>query len=767
MHTSLAQQEVAANKGSSERSVAFVEYLFQPEAPKFIFDDIYHFSMRHYRRHANNRNMLPVVKMMTATVLDSMSRVPAPVLFVPEAITNGTSYLSLAEQHEARIRSARNGLLTTYRMGEILNKDELDALTEKNKNKAMTRLEGFRRLYPYYSVMSPTGMEAMLKTLVREAGFTNYQMLRDEDFEAFWVAVCLNSLRGGFADDVAYSRNGNFETFALFLAQYGVVPFRPRGDIDVVMPGKKMATPYDYVEMLFAHLLDVVPRGFTSDLSVKMAMRMFMLEEMRTSGLSHPQWGALRPERMNPALRALPDSHNKAFSRLKQDMMRFMRDRNLEGNLGDLFGLDGYDGLSTYYRERVCELAAPARKGGGDSYISESRDKLDMDAKLKKKNLYHILSFSIPYQLDGDFFSAKAGLLPDHDFADLGRAEQIGLKAFMGLSETVKPSQKLEKAIFLLMDRRGGAAAQSYAAASGLIVPAEARGTQRRDAGADFERAVKDANIEKSGVITQALLRYHMDADVTSMERVEADAEIFHHYRDAIAAPGPDRLSSAGKIVYGAEILRRQTQLAVFDTGWESSALLAALRLYARKIQLGIVPRPANLAANALNVADVAGVSSGHAAPYTSSSLSDDLRSLTSYLRKLSEAGTEEYPRQAVRGLLETMVIIGLYYNKNMNHAASPAKDRVLIDWQAVPLSLKEGLESDKDQVIALCAEGKALLLSGALLALSPDDLTGQLEDIDPDYIAAHRKLEAAQEIASSRKARSAAQRRFKGFDAS
>ena len=41
-----------------------VDYLFDFTGPKYLFDDLYHFSVRHYKRHQNNRNMLPVVKLM-------------------------------------------------------------------------------------------------------------------------------------------------------------------------------------------------------------------------------------------------------------------------------------------------------------------------------------------------------------------------------------------------------------------------------------------------------------------------------------------------------------------------------------------------------------------------------------------------------------------------------------------------------------------------------------------------------------------------------
>jgi hypothetical protein len=129
-------------------------------------------------------------------------------------------------------------------------------------------------------------------------------------------------------------------------------------------------------------------------------------------------------------------------------------------------------------------------------------------------------------------------------------------------------------------------------------------------------------------------------------------------------------------------------------------------------------------------------------------------------------SGVEEYPRQPVRGLLETLIMTDLYYNKNLNLAASGAAGKPLIDWQAVPLSLKDGLESRKAEILALRHEAKELLIGKALLALAPDELTGQLELIDPDYSRAWKKLKAEQDEAQSRKSRRSSQRDVKGFDA-
>lgn len=764
MRNSLDLFRVRAD-GSKSVAQTLVDYLFDPSGPKFLFDDIHNFSGRHYARHATARNMLPVVKLMLAKFIERTAGQDTGFLFVPEAITNGKIYYDHAKKHEKRIRESRGGRLVTYRMGEVLNKGELDLLTEKNKNAALNRLQGLHALFPRDAVISPTGMEAMLKTLVNEPGFTNYQMLRDEDFEAFWIGVCLTSDRGVFTDDVAYSRNGNFETFALFLTQYGVVPFRPKADTEIVFPDGKQVTPCDYVGMIFSYMRDVVPRGFTADVSLKMAVRMMMLEDMRTGAWEHMRWGRLDPDRIAPALKDLPPSHDRAFARLKREFAVFVRDNDLEKDLGDLFGLDGYDGLTNYYEHHIRPLAE--RRPGNDAAAQKKRDrriheKLDVGGALEKKKA-RTPNLQIPYQLDGDFFSPRARLFDEGHFDRCEYPERIALKAFMGLMETPKPTLARPGApngeIFIAIDRRGGRAAQDYAAAHGLVMPEEARGVSDSFNLQNFDEVVKTANIARTEAAAERARALYPGVFVTTLENVEHDAESYRSYRNAIAAPGSGVLSGEAKTAYACEILRRRGRIAVFDENWENQAKTTFLRLQARKIQLGLVSRPDNMPPYALAVGDLA-----ETELFTERSLVDDVETMTRAMHRLADAQTEDYPRHVVKGLLELVTFADLYYNHDLNVTAG--NGRALIDWQSVPLDVKNGLESRKADFVALKTEAKRLILSRGLDALAPEELEGAMERIDPSYARAKRVRDESQRIAQSLPARPGSHHRRKGFDA-
>lgn len=737
----------------------YIETLFSLNGPKHLFDDLYHFSGRHYQRHANNRNMLPVVKFMTSILLYRMMMQPNDIAFIPEAITNGKIYYDLAEGYEDRIRSVRDGHLTTYRMAEVLNKDELDIRTEKNKIRAMQRVELFHRLLPNHAVISPTGMEAMLKTLIHEPGFTNKQMLRDEDFEAFWIAICLHCNRGVFADDVIYSRNGNFETFALFLTQYGIGPSLRPASVDVIGAHKKQLTPFDYASMLFSHLLDVVPRGFTSDLSLKMLMRMIMLEDMRQHKLAHPQWGRLDPQAFSPSISGLSASHDKKFDALKRDVFTFIASYNLLPHLGNLFGLDGYDGLYDFARERVNEAPSLIGFRPDKDYRSRNDSILNSDAALQRGQLFRHFSSQIPYQLDGDFFSSKPSLLPQYDFKkDLTLPEQVALKAIAGLDETLKPARSGKRSTLLLVDRRGGECAEAYATKYQAQTISESRGIVSSFDTTNFEENVTTHNISKARSLVQKLSNARNV--VLSSEDCEFAASIFSQYRSAISALGPPRMSGAGKLLLAQEYLRRRVDHVIFDRHWVNSDFLCALRIYARKIQLGLIDRPLNRPAFALHVQDLVAAEEGEV---KYSSLADDLYSIHAYIATLQQRGTQEFPPQLMRCALEIVVMLDMYYARDVNRAAHEDGKEGLVQWQSVPLSLTAGLESQKTSILELKSQVKDFLLSYGVQFLEHNDLKGQLEKIDSSYLRAKSALEAREDVMRARDPQNISQQKIPG----
>lgn len=743
--------------GKPTTTVCFVNSLFDRDKPAFIFDDLFHFSIRHHERHKNYKNMQPVAKLMLAKVAERIASQDISAMMIPEAITNGLLYFDLAKRHERRIREVRNGHLTTYRMAELLPNAELDLLTDKNKNRAMARLEGFQMLFPESLVISPTGMEAFLKNVINEPGFTNRQSLRDEDFEAFWIGVCYLCTQGGFADEVAYSRNGNFETFALFLTQYGVVPFRPDGKTDVYFPNGKIVTPLDYLKILYGHMSDVVPKGFTADLTVKMAVRLMMLEDMRVNGFSHPYWGQLEPSKINPRLKSLNYSHDKAFLDMSHTFIAFMEEHNLSPHLNDLFGLDGnnsYDRLFDYYQKRLESL--PKTRIILDLNDVRHRmnrwqqQSLSMEAALNQRDLIHDPIIRTPYQLDGDFFSVRPTLFDEKHFDVCAKHEQIALNAFMGLRETPQRQKiiegKFKGEICLLFDRRGGSEANIYMQEHNALVPDEARGLVDSFSDSNFDARVRSKTIEKARVATDTIKKIFPDREIVTSEEIEHDADNFESNRQAIREHGPRKLSSQAKLAYTEEIIRRSVSHLITDSFWANSAYLTWNRIHARKIQLGLIERPANIPQTGLVIGDFNAEKGIFPKTFF-----EDFHTLLEEMKKHVEAGSENYPRHVVKGLMEMSVIDSLYYNMDKNKLASADGKEGLIDFQQVPLSFKAGMEEKKQEMISALQEAKNMVLNHGMEALSYDDVSGTVERIDRDYLAAKERQDAAQKFAHGR----------------
>lgn len=742
-----------------QSSVDFVASLFDRDKPSFIFDDLFHFSIRHHEHHKAYKNMQPVAKLMLAKFAERLKGQDMPAMMIPEAITNGMLYFDLAKKHEARIRDVR-GHLTTYRMAELLPGSELELLTEKNKNRAMARLEGFQNQFTDSLIVSPTGMEAFLKSIIHEPGFTNGQSLRDEDFEAFWVGVCYLCKQGGFADEVAYSRNGNFETFALFLTQYGVVPFRPDAETNVYFPDGQIVTPLDYLKILYDHMTDVVPRGFTADLTVKMAVRLMVLEDMRVNGYEHPHWGKLDLGKVNPELMRLRSNHNKEFKKLSDKVIAFMEEHDMSSQLGDLFGLDGnneYDRLGEYYQTRVDAMNGKLPKIDLEAERAEltawRQDRLSMERALAANDNLHDALIRTSYQLDGDFFDDKAALFDEGHFARCAKHEQIALKAYMGLRETPQNQKiaegKFKGEIFVMFDRRGGSEAEKYMAEHGVLVPDEARGLVDSFSDANFDNIVKAKNIDNLNAAHEALKVKYPNRTIVTSEEIEHDADNLERNRDAIRERGAAKMSPQAKLAYQEEIIRRSVSHLVTDPVWANSASLTWARLHARKVQLGLLKRPDNIPPTGMLVGDY-----DDKKGIIPRSFLDDYRALSGEMKRHVEAGSENYPRHVVKGLMEMTVMAYVYYNMDKNKAANPKGREGLIDFQKVPLSFKAGLEDNKAEFIDLMREAKDMILHHGMEALSEDDVSGAVEQVDRDYLAAKQRQDADQSIVHSRDAK-------------
>jgi hypothetical protein len=750
----------------------FVRYLYDSSSgPKFLFDDIYHFSLKYYDRNKGQKTLLPLVKFMLATVLERVLNLEAPFIMRPEVIT---SFFENAKRHEKRVREAREGHLTIYRLAEILSQMELAPLTAIHKNAAMGLIDGFSRLFPDHAVLSPTGMEAMLKVVMSDPGFTNGQPLRDEDFEAFWMAICYIADLGGFASNAAWSRNGNFETFPLFMMQYGILPFRDFSGHDamtITMPGKEQAEPCDYLKMIFAHLQDVVPQGFTSDLSLKMAVRVLMLEDMRRERWTHKQW-PLDQSRVSRALKNLGPEHDAKFDEVRRNLINFIEARNIAGHLNDpvleeITGHGDVDGVADFYRTRCLPDADPQIKTTGyrgKDYQQEARDMLDM-AKALSKDGGGRRPKAPPYELEGKFLHVRERLMPDDSFGAMPRDQSLAVKALVGLWEIVRPPLDGKESIFLFVNPRGGQIASEYAAKHGIAVPGEARGIgsafdeNANDENASFERVVRDPTIKKSRRIEKHLRALYPKSPVFSVENaVDPVGKVFERSRAAIATGGSKEMGGEAKAAFAQELVRRRTTMAVFDHAWETDGFLTRERIYCRKIQLGLVERPEHLSPYDLQVKDVAGNPDWkHKKLFTTPSLVDDLLTLTACMRKMVAAETQDYPADIVRGLLETVAMINLYYNENLSRAANPDKDNSrLIDWEKVDIAVKGPLDDANSQPLIqdALAEAKELIRRHGIVSLDRDYLSGQLEIIDPDYKKARVELEQRQKLAATRSPR-------------
>ena len=605
------------------------DYFYDRTEPQHIFDDQFYFTLRLLNSNPLYEKMRAVVKMMfTARAIEAFSQ-DIDLEMVPEAITAGPDFMAMAIAHKAKVIEAY-GEMAIYRLYDFLNKEQLNIYRGKNENRSMKRGNDLDALHSedkkLLNILLPSGMEPMLIVALLVAGFTNKEFLNDQMFEGYHVPVSQISRLGKFMDNLGDSRNGNFETFTQFQTRYGIIPIRPLGDTKITTPDGQDVTPADYLAILQGYIAkateakdpetgEIVP--IMADLSLKMAVRVMMLEEMRATGRPHVgqpgcrSWGALDQSRIDPVLRALGPDHDARFATIKDAILAYMEKHNLRWQLGDHFGLTDYDGESAYYDRYLTEMKArrPKLKQLAEVWRAEVaaiNDRLDTAKALKVRGLDDYQVTKIPYAMRGEFFKAVSSLFDERTIALTKPPEKIALLISLGMIEAAQPAGRQEHKgdIMLCIDRRGGTAAARYAKDVGVLIPREARGVRPRSGKKNFDEAVKDENIRLARVATRRLKEAHPDRVVTSSEVTEQHAKNYTLNRKAIVEEGPDEFGGMAKGALNEERLRRRCSMLVTSGEWQLSAPETFMRLYARKIQLGLIERPINMPHTAMTVAD-------------------------------------------------------------------------------------------------------------------------------------------------------------------
>lgn len=727
----------------SDFSETLVDYLFNSDKPRFLFDDLHHFSGAFYRQHLYADIMLPRVRHMLAAVIERVWEQTAQVLFPAESISSGRNACNLVKKYDKRIRSARTdyrpnpalrivdpkGVLSTYRLNEVLDSAEVKyKIVEPNRNRATARLQVLQTAYPDKIIISPSGMESALQAMASGPEISNRQMFRDEDFEAFWIGVCYLSHQGVLADDVAFSRNGNFETFAFFQMRYGLVPFRPKADAGLIFPDGHTLTPAEYLKVIFAHMLEVVPQGIMTDMSTNMAMRMIMLEDMRVNGWKHPQWGKLDLSKVNPDLINLPPEHDKEFAALADQVVAFIAKYDSIRELWTVDGLRGYGAARVKELERRLGKLEPDVAALQARIVGPVNERLDITNALQGRRA-PIVTMQTPYKTDGRFYGpdGKPALFANDAFARSDKRIQAVLKLGMGVAETPKmPTADGQFGdILVLGDRRAGKYAKEWAAKHGETVIQQGRGLRSSFEAGNFEQDV----VERTKTAIIAAAEHCREAfpgvAVTHSENAERVYAAFAKNPKVIAAPGGNKIEALHKIADWQERIRRQGREALFMENWETSPLLVPLRVYSRLLQFGVVPRAH---AFPLHVGDL--VEKDGAFSIESRSLADDIRVIADYIKAVDRA--EEEAPYLVKGLLHTLALADIYYDADLNRAAGNGKP--LIDVQTIPLDAKMELEKDRKAFMQLRGEIREILLGPQIQTLDLEDVSRDMARIDPTF---------------------------------
>jgi hypothetical protein len=453
--------------------------------------------------------------------------------------------------------------------------------------------------------------------------------------------------------DWNYSRNSIWEAMRGVLVQAGLVSTRPDADMSVVDLSGKPLTLHDRAVAIADSLKYQVGKGFEPREAATALAQIFTIDGWLRSG--HRADGA--SPTVHEVLRGRPPAELVAMDRLraefepviKNHLAGFLRPDDLPDNWQDaIAATEGKNAVVPAALQKKYKKFADSISAHAAEILSVATSPQTMIGAATRAHVQQRL-----YNSADGYFEKKSGaaLFEDDLYARLPEWEQLALKFAIGGTETGMLPAATPFSTFIMADlkrgRRGFEAAQQNNVADLADLAGKlGRGLARVTAenGAEAEGLKKSLQAEfpfKSIVNTISFLRI---AD--AIEQGRKDYDPAERTSRLIAAPGANETSSVMRLALMTKYIDRSADTAVFQEGWERSNDLVQLRLRARLIQAGLVPRPMGDQVG-LPVYTYRTAPNGAAVGAQPETLLDDVSLLTTEVKRCVSAGTRA-PEQAL-----------------------------------------------------------------------------------------------------------------------
>lgn len=543
--------------------------------------------------------------------------------FVPGSMSNGWLAYRLAADFSEKILAnteARTGAayLTTQRLKHNVPSSELrDRVILPSRIQNQQFVDGVERKNPDMAVIGPVDFEGPLRVVNSSNALSQGATFQDWTYEHWWGPRVVDTSGMELRGDHAYSRYAHVEETLGDLIQCGLLDeYRthvgPGKTYDITDEKGRQVSLADRAWETAKHIVDVVERGFRSDLAVAALAVKFQIDDW----LNDPANSPLDMSKVHPVLARRSKEDHERMARLKEIMLPY-----LAAKCAPWMPYDQDKDLKAYFEKNVLPAAGdfnakkvasikrelfayhprggfvhPENGPGHDARPHKSEKKAKAADSLSHN--FSLVDRAVKRRsTDGPYFGKPAKIFDDHHFAKLDTWEQAALSFIVGATEGHRLPENAPRSFFYVCEPKGGERAADWAALRGIdwLKEAQSAGDQLDDQN-NFYRDVIQPNTAQAAKIQETLAdekgvkARHAQNIVSTLDFLEID-EAVQHYREFVAAKGPQRLSSEARLALEMEWLDRNAEGVVLRKGWENHPAEVQLMLRAVLIATGQVER--------------------------------------------------------------------------------------------------------------------------------------------------------------------------------
>ena len=684
--------------------------------------------------------------------------------FRSSSMSNGYKAYELAEDYSDRILDATEArfgeaFLTTQSLGKYVATSEmLNRVILPHREvdyKAANRVEA---RFPEDGIQVPIEAEHGIRIQRSNPALSQGATFQDRTYEMWWVPRVLDSIGYIYGGDRPYSRYANMEDLTGDLIQCGLRD----ADREHVGPGTKFditdehGNPVPFADRAWAraqHIVDVVERGFRSDLAVASLVVQFQLDDWLRNGD-----GPIDLDKVHPILRKRDMVELKQMDRLKEIMLPYiaqkcaswipyMEDANLKayfeknilplaGNAPELTG-----------EEIKKELFAHHPVGGFVHPVLSSESAVG--AAFKSASAPHVEKPAKRRSNDGNFFKSPSALFDDGHFDKLDLWEQAALPFLMGAMESFRLPESKPRTAFFSCEPKGGERALAFLEKHNVDTVREAQSAIDPNDPESFAKTVIEANREEALKDAGSLLKTsdfkaRKVANVVSTLNMQNIAAAVEKNREFVAAAGSRKLSSRAFFALMQEWFDRNAEVFVMRKGWEAHQDEVQLAVRGVLAATGMIERPYDGGKYKMEMFVNAKKGSGK------SLQKQDMYDLVTTLGKKVDSWLDKdvKAREHYVSMARLLQVLDMYadpgrmnYELSRDPASGATVKSEIIHWKNVDPHLMDFWDHDpakKRELLALRETVREKLLTIGVRYFAPEDLNGLHEDYSKAWHDVH-----------------------------